>query len=73
MTAGLTHPVSANGSFSRPSTAESTEMLGVMMPSPSSRPAPRTVSSDNQSFSRLRASRRLRGMSESSEKIPPSP
>jgi len=44
-----------------------------MMPSPKSRPAPRIARPPSSIFSRLMRSPRLRGTSETSEKMPPSP
>ena len=48
-------------------------MHGVMTPSPYSRPAPRIARIVSVIFSRLGRSLRLRGTSDSSEKMPPSP
>jgi hypothetical protein len=56
-----------------PSIAESTEIEGVMIPSPKSSPAPSIAKSAAMRCSGAFRVDRLRGTSESSAKMPPSP
>jgi hypothetical protein len=71
--AGMIAHSSAGFATLRPSIAESTEIDGVMIPSPNRSPAPAIASSDMISRPRRASAERPRGMSESSAKMPPSP
>ena len=70
---GTTAPPKRGSATARPSTAPSTEIAGVMMPSPYSRAAPITANSATAEIRPGLAPRICSGTSASSAKMPPSP
>ena len=72
-TVGTTTGVSDVLKTISPSTAESTDIVGVMMPSPNNKPAPAMASMVMMKRPRRACAESPRGINESNAKMPPSP